>query len=95
MSDNAWHYNFPHDTYHGRKDELAQLKHTAGEVVEAMDAINYDVEDFIEELMDVVHCAETLIRKTGVDDDTLDRIKCDVIIKNDERGYYDGFSKRE
>lgn len=45
-----------------------------------------------EELMDVIHAAETALRLLPFDESELDRIKRGVVEKNDRRGYYGGES---
>lgn len=71
-----------------------QIISIAGEVKEALDA--YDDgepnERIAEELVDVLHRAETAIRELPFNELELDRIKRGVVEKNDRRGYYGGES---
>lgn len=46
-------------------------------------------ERIAEELMDVIHAAETALRLLPFDELELDRIKRGVVEKNDRRGYYE------
>lgn len=68
-----------------------QIVSIASEVKESLDA--YDDgepnERIAEELMDVIHRAESAIRLLPLDELQLDAIKRFVVEKNDIRGYYE------
>lgn len=69
-----------------------QLAHVRAEAREAEKAEFYNEgnERIAEELMDVIHAAETALRLLPFDELELDRIKRGVVEKNDRRGYYGG-----
>ena len=78
-------YNFPPIKKH--EDMAHQLIHVIEESKEAMNAYcdgEYDL--LADELMDVIHCAETALRKIKGLDAGAARER--VIEKNDARGYY-------
>ena len=70
----------------------AQLGKVFGEVVEVIKAYDEGKGDdrIVEELMDVIHAAETALRifEEYDDDIDLDFEKRYVVLKNDKRGYY-------
>lgn len=71
---------------------IMQIGHVRSEAMEVVKA-KLDHEDnqrIAEELMDVIHAAETALRLLPFDELELDRIKRGVVEKNDARGYYGG-----
>lgn len=84
----TWTYQFPEITKTERTLS-EQLEHVRREVREAEEALTKgDRESTKEELMDVIHAAETALRMIpgGM---SLHAMKAHVIAKNEERGYYD------
>lgn len=97
----VWGYLFPRDTAHEEESTTDVMKHLAGEVIEAtmeysalealdMDGDEADALGVAMELLDVIHVAESALRRLedayGVD---LERAYRNVIKKNRRRGYYD------
>lgn len=95
----VWGYLFPRDTAHDSESTTDVMKHLAGEVIEAtieysalevMDGDEADALGVAMELLDVIHVAESALRRIedayGVD---IGRAYCNVIKKNRRRGYYD------
>lgn len=70
---------------------IMQIGRVRGEVREVVNAKlgGEGVERTAEELMDVIHAAETALRLLPLDELELDRIKRGVVEKNDRRGYYE------
>lgn len=93
----TWEWRFPADKVHSGGQPA--LKDLAGEVVEAAWAVSRierpsmvdqrAAKDAAVELMDVVHVAETELRRIereyGVD---MDAAYCATVAKNESRGYY-------
>lgn len=46
-------------------------------------------EEYLMELLDIIHCVETALRMEDVDEAEYERIRQLVIEKNRRRGYYD------
>lgn len=83
-----WTWSFPPIAEpHARLSR--QLAHVMSEVNESYDALEdgESSERIAEELMDVIHAAETALRMLGVD---VDKAWRGVIEKNSKRGYYGG-----
>ena len=74
-----------------RDTVVSQLVKIESEAVEAVDAYADCEPDLriAEELMDVIHAAETALRMLPLSDRELNAVKAGVIAKNEERGYYD------
>lgn len=70
---------------------MSQLVKIETEVNEAVDASANGEGDLriAEELMDVIHAAETALRMLGFQPFVINAVKAGVIAKNDARGYYD------
>lgn len=97
----VWGYLFPRDTAHDDESTVEVMKHLAGEVIEATaeystieawgaECDEADALGVAMELLDVIHVAESALRRLedayGVD---VDRAYRNVIKKNRRRGYYD------
>lgn len=69
-----------------------QLGRVRSEVIEVIDAkCNHESDERVaEELMDVIHAAETALRLLPFNENELDAIKRGVIEKNKARNYYGG-----
>lgn len=82
----TWAYSFP--AIAGPPDLADQIQHVRSEVNEACAAYYWGEgeERLAEELMDVIHAAETALRMLDVD---MGEVKRDVIEKNYARGYYE------
>lgn len=82
------HYNYPRVKFVDSNTIYEQLKHVESELQEIKDA--FCDEKFIEEIVDLHHSVETLIRilmeQEGVD---IEKYRRAVIEKNRKRGYYD------
>ena len=83
-----WHWQFPPiEKPLPLRDQIVSI---AGEVKEALDA--YDsgepFERVSEEIMDVIHRAESSLRELEGCDVDFGAVKRSVIEKNDARGYY-------
>lgn len=84
------------------QDQLAKIKDETDEVITACGeygckqlATGYASpesekarEEYLMELMDVIHCVETALRMEDVDNKECERIQQLVIEKNRKRGYY-------
>lgn len=70
---------------------IMQIGRIRGEVREVVSAKldGEGVERTAEELMDVIHAAETALRLLPLNELQLDAIKRGVVEKNDRRGYYE------
>lgn len=93
IQSNGYLYNFP-----AKKDPEetpAQLRHVLSEVLESMEAYEVYLKDptqenldaFLQECEDSIHCMESEMRKYNIED--IDRAKANVVKKNLRRGYYD------
>lgn len=71
---------------------ILQIGRVRGEAMEVVKAkLDHEGDERIaEELMDVIHAAETALRLLPFNELELDRVKRYVIAKNDKRGYYGG-----
>ena len=86
----AFQYQFPAIA---EPEELPkQLQHVKEEAYEAIEAyLNEESEwTLATELMDVIHAAETALRLLGMHESMLNGVKTNVIVKNENRGYYGG-----
>lgn len=72
----------------GLTSQLVKIESEAAEAVDAYAACEGDLR-VAEELMDVIHAAETALRMLGIQPFVLNAVKAGVISKNEERGYYD------
>lgn len=88
MTGAGWEYRFP--PIADPPGLSQQLLHVLGEAEEAREAHREAGwrERVAEELMDVVHAAETALRMLEKDGADLDGVRRGVIAKNEERGYY-------
>lgn len=81
------HYNYPRIKFVESSTIFEQLRHVESELQEIKDA--FCDEKFIEEIVDLHHSVETLIRilmeQEGVD---IEKYRRAVIEKNRKRGYY-------
>jgi hypothetical protein len=81
------HYNYPRIKFVESNTIFEQLRHVESELQEIKDA--FCDEKFIEEIVDLHHSVETLIRilmeQEGVD---IEKYRRAVIEKNRKRGYY-------
>lgn len=86
-----WQWQFPPIAEPSLK-LYSQINHVRMEASEAEHAEFYNEGDerIAEELMDVIHAAETALRLLPFDELELDRIKRGVVEKNNTRGYYGG-----
>lgn len=84
-------FNFQFPKIDNRNGLVSQLVKIESEAVEAVDAYADCESDLrvAEELMDVIHAAETALRMLPLSDRALNAVKAGVIAKNEERGYYD------
>ena len=90
MKAKPWEYQFPKiSNPNGLTNQLVKIETEAAEAVDAYAACEGDVR-VAEELMDVIHAAETALRMLGFQPLVVDAIKEGVILKNKARGYYGG-----
>lgn len=73
----------------GLTSQLVKIETEADEAVDAYAACEGDLR-VAEELMDVIHAAETALRMLGFQPFVLNAVKAGVIAKNENRGYYEG-----
>lgn len=89
MTSKPWQWQFPPIK---KTDSLIlQIGHLRSEVNEVVNAkLNRESnERLAEELMDVIHSAETTLRMLPFTDEALDGIKRRIVSKNEARGYYE------
>ena len=85
----AFEYQFPAIA---EPEELPkQLQHVKSEVDEVIEAYYEERSPWTlaTELMDVIHAAETALRLLGMHESMLNGVKTNVIVKNENRGYYE------
>ena len=88
LSPELWRYQFP-PIIIKPESFSAQLGHIEGELREVRAAHKEnDMVAIVEELMDVIHAAETALRMLDVAPLTLNRTKEKVVAKNLDRNYY-------
>ena len=81
-------YQFPKiSNSSGITSQLVKIETEADEAVDAYAACEGDLR-VAEELMDVIHSAETALRMLDMSPFVLNAVKAGVISKNEERGYY-------
>lgn len=84
-----WQWQFP--PIAEPEDLPHQILHIKAELLEAAEACGAkNIQHTAEELMDVIHAAETALRLLEAEGMDLDAIKRGVIEKNQRRGYYGG-----
>lgn len=90
MISTPWTWQFP--PYANPPRLRTQIVHVELEAAEAENALTDEEppERVAEELMDVIHSAETALRLLPFDEAQLDAIKRGVVEKNQRRGYYGG-----
>ncbi len=84
-------FMFPATKFVRENNIFEQVDHLESELIEVRKAKS--IEELAEELLDVIHSAETslriLLRDKFIIDTDLERIRKKTLKKNRERGYYD------